>query len=278
MEPCGCSDRVAAMRTLRLMTQLNDPAATDAAVNAFYQTMSRLVELSPGMHQRQGATGTRVVFTGLPIPSLNLVCVGTEPDLDEVDAFAKELSTTDVPWSIQLRTDADPALLDLAARYGRTSSSTRPLLVWDADLLPSLPTSVPHGATVREVSGNEYEVFASALASGSGMPKDVADVFALPALLDAPDMTAFVLEVNGEAVATGFNIVAGDQVGMYNGSVPPQHRRNGYYRALVTARLRHAVASGARFAFSQNTPMSRPLYESLGFRLAETWTYLTSES
>jgi predicted acetyltransferase len=79
-------------------------------------------------------------------------------------------------------------------------------------------------------------------------------------------------------VATGFNIAAGDHVGMFNGSVPPQHRGNGFYRALVTARLRHAVASGARYAFAQNTPMSRPLYESLGFRLAETWTYLTSEA
>ncbi|MFH8224352.1 hypothetical protein ACH4C2_34780 [Streptomyces sp. NPDC018057] len=86
------------------MTQLIDPAATDAAVNAFYRTISRLVELSPGMHQRQSATGTRLIFTGLPMSSLNLVCVGTEPDLDEVDAFVKELSTTDVPWSIQLRT------------------------------------------------------------------------------------------------------------------------------------------------------------------------------
>jgi GNAT superfamily N-acetyltransferase len=260
------------------MTQLIDPAATDAAVNAFYATISRLIELSPGMYMRKGAAGTRLGFTGLPIATLNVVCAGPEPDLGEVDAFAKELSTTGVPWSIQLRRDADPVLLDLAARYGRTSSSTLPLLVWDVGLLPSLPTSVSHCATVREIPGSEHEFYAAALASGFDMPKEVADVFAGPALLDAPDMTAFVLDLNGEAVATGFNVLAGDQVGMYNGSVPPQHRRNGYYRALVTARLRHAVASGARYAFTQNSPMSRPLYESLGFRLAETWTYLTSES
>jgi hypothetical protein len=157
------------------MKPLIDPAAADAAVNAFFHAISRLVELSPGMHERQSARGTRMVFTGLPMPSLNAVCVGTEPHLDEVDAFAKELSATDVPWSIQLRGDADPVLLDLAARYGLTSASKHPLLVWDADLLPSLPTSVPHGATVREVSGNEQEAFASALVSGFDMPKDVAD-------------------------------------------------------------------------------------------------------
>jgi GNAT superfamily N-acetyltransferase len=260
------------------MAQLINPGAHDAAVNAFYETLSRLVELSPGMYERQSAAGTRLVFTGLPMPTLNVVCVGAEPCLDEVDAFARELSTADVAWSIQLRRDADPSLLDLAARYGRTCSSTLPLLVWDAGLAPSLPASVPHGTTVREVPGSEHEMFAAALVSGFEMPNEVAEVFAQPALLDAPGMTAFVLERSGEMVATGFNIVVGDQVGMYSGSVPPQHRRNGYYRALVTARLRHAVASGARYAFTQNTPMSRPLYESLGFRLAETWTYLTSES
>jgi predicted acetyltransferase len=94
-------------------------------------------------------------------------------------------------------------------------------------------------------------------------------------MLDDPAISAFVLEVDGTAVTTGENIVAGDIVGLYNGAARPQHRRNGYFRALVSARLRHAVADGARFAVTQNTPMSRPLYESLGFRVVETWTSLT---
>lgn len=256
------------------------PAAdtvTDAAADGFHAAMARLVELSPGMRVEHGTAGTRLIFTGLPLDTLNVVAVGREPDLDEVDAFAGELARTGVPWSIQLRGErAAPALLDLAARHGRTSSSALPLLVWDAGQLDSLPAV--DDTAVREITGDEHEVFAAALAGGFGMPREVADVFARPALLDASGLTAFVLEVDREAVATGFTILVGDQVGMFNGSVLPQHRGNGYYRALVTARLRHAVAAGARYAFTQNSPMSRPLYESLGFRLAETWTYLGSES
>jgi hypothetical protein len=34
------------------------------------------------------------------------------------------------------------------------------------------------------------------------------------------------------------------------------------------------VAGGATFAFTQNSPMSRPLCESLGFRVVENWTGL----
>lgn len=252
--------------------------ALDAAVNAFYATISRLTELSPGMVLRQGRSGTRLVFTGLPMYTLNVVAVEPDPDLSEVDAFAEELSARGVPWSIVTREDPGPALLELAARHGRTSSSTLPLLVWDAELLPTLPTAVPPGAVVREISGRDGEVYAATLAAGFGMSRDIADVFAAPAVLDAPDSTAFVLEVAGEAVATGYNLLAGDQVGLYNGAVLPEHRGNGYYRALVAARLRHAVAAGARHAFTQNTPMSRPLYESFGFRLAEDWTYLIAAS
>ncbi|MFE4824636.1 GNAT family N-acetyltransferase [Streptomyces sp. NPDC056704] len=246
--------------------------ATDAAVSAFHQAIARLTELIPGAYTRHGAAGTRLVFTTFPVATLNTVCVGRERDLDEVEGFAEELSAAGAPWSIQVRGEVDPMLRQLAARYGRTGITALPLLVWDAE---SLATALPKGAAVRKVSGAEAEVFANALAAGFGMPTEVARLLALSALLDAPDMNGYILDLHGEAVATGFNVIAGDHVGMFNGSVAPQYRSNGYYRALVMARLQDAVASGARHAFAQNTPMSRPLYESLGFRLAETWTYLT---
>jgi hypothetical protein len=258
------------------MTELISSAAANAAVSAFYETIIRLTEYVPGAYERQGAAGTRLLYTTFPVPELNAVCVDHERDLGEVEAFAREMSATGMPWSIQVRGEAGPELTELAARYGRTAASTQPLLLWDAESLSALPTAVPHGATVRKVPGTEAKVFATALSAGFGMPKDVANVMSPPALFDAPGMTGFVLDVHGEAVATGFNVMVGDHVGMYNGSVPPWHRGNGYYRALVTARLADAVACGARHAFALNSPMSRPLYESLGFRLAETWTYLTS--
>ena len=258
------------------MIESINSAATNAAVSGFFESIAQLTELVPGAYLRQGEDGTRLVVTTVPVPTLNAVCVDHERDLGEVEGFAKELSTTGLPWCFQVRGEVDPSLERLAARYGKTAVTTLPLLVWDAELLPTLPTDIPHGATVRRVPGAEADVFATALAAGFDMPKEIADVFASPALLDAPGMTGFVLDLRGEAVATGFNIVVGDQVGMYNGSVPPRHRGNGYYRALVAARLRDAVASGARHAFTQNSPMSQPLYESLGFRLAEEWTYLSS--
>ena len=262
------------------MTELADSVTAGTAVSAWQDAITLVAQCLPGAYVRLGSAGTRIHFTTLPVPELNAVCVDPERDLAEVDAFARELSEHGLPWTIQVRGEVDPELARLAARHGRTAASTLPLNLWHAESQPVASPhrvtvgDVPGGAKVREVSGADSAVFAAALAAGFGLPRGAVDMMSQPALLAAPGITGFVLDLHGEAVATGLNVVVGDQVGMFCGSVPPQHRRNGYYRRLVTARLAHGVAHGARHAFVQNTPMSRPLYESLGFRLAETWTYL----
>lgn len=257
------------------MTELIGGAAVDAAADAFYKAQTRRTGYVPGGYVRRGASGAVLRFTSIPVPELNTVSVDREWDPDEVDAFARELAATGVPWSIEVRGEADKQLAELGARYGRTTVGTRPLMRWDAGPLPAPPAAIPPGATVRAVSGTEAGVFAAAYAAGFDMPRKIADMTSPPALFDAPGIAGFVLDLHGEVVATGLNVMVGDHVGMFSGTVPPQHRRNGYYRVLVTARLAHAFASGARHAVSQTSPMSRPLYESLGFGLAETWTYLT---
>lgn len=251
-------------------------AAANALVSAYFETVTRLTEHVPGAGMRQGRAGVRARFTTVPVADVNNIYVGYDPDLGEVEAFAKEMSATGLPWTMQVRGEADPLLKELAARYGRTAASSHPLLAWDAESLAGLPAAIPHGAKVCKLSGAEHGTFAAAIAAGYGAPEEIPGTLYNSAVLDAPGVTAFVLDLDGEAVATGLNVLAGEYVGMYTGSVPPRHRGNGYYRALVTARLADAVSHGARHAFSWNTPMSRPLFEALGFGLAESWTYLTS--
>lgn len=254
------------------MTEWTDRAAGDEAVSAFHDAFERLTARIPGAFTRCGVLGTRLVYTTFPVATLNTVCVGPEWDPDEVEEFAGKLARAGAPWSIQVRGDVDPVLRQVAGRYGLTGELSLPLLAWDAGPLTG---ALSPGATVRKVSGAESAVFATALAAGFGMSEEVANRLALPTLLEAPGMSGYVLDLHGEAVATGCNILVGDHVGMFNGSVVPRHRGRGHYRALVTARLLDAVVSGARHAFVRTTPESRRLYESLGFRLAETWTHLT---
>jgi hypothetical protein len=60
--------------------------------------------------------------------------------------------------------------------------------------------------------------------------------------------------------------------GLYGGGTLKSHRGRGFYRALVAARARDAVALGARYLQVDALPTSRPILERLGFeRLTETW-------
>jgi GNAT superfamily N-acetyltransferase len=262
------------------MTELIDSATANAAASAWHEAITLLTRCVPGGYVRQGTAGTRLYFTGIPSPDINAVCVGPEPNLAEVAAFAAELSEHGLPWTIAVRGAVGAPLARLAAQYGRTVTSTMPLNAWHAGSPPAVSPhramvrEVAGAARVREVTGEDAAMFAATLAAGFGMPGEIAEIMCPPALFEAPGVTGFVLDLRGEAVATALNVVVGDHVGMFHGAVPPHHRRKGYYRTLVTARLAHAVARGARHAFAQNTPMSWPLYESLGFRPEETWTYL----
>lgn len=251
----------------------------DRATDGLTRTFHLYGKHVDGALDEVGASGTHLYRLGVPIASLNGVFVlGREPNPAEVAAFAERAAGFGLPWSIVTRTAPSPEIRDIAARHGLTTSSTTPLLARDLATIKDVLVDVPAEATVRRIDGAHGEEFAGALAAGFQMPKSTADLFALPSMLEDPALPAFVLDVDGVAVSTGQNAYDGAVVGSYNATTRPEYRRKGYYRALLSACLRHAVANGAEFAFTQNTSMSQPLYESLGFRVVEDWTYLTKPS
>ncbi|HJP75890.1 MAG TPA: hypothetical protein VJ914_16605 [Pseudonocardiaceae bacterium] len=248
----------------------------DRATDGLIRTFDVYLQHVPDAVFQASASGVHLYNFTAPIPVINGVfALGNDPDPAEVAAFADQAAEFDVPWSIVTRTAPGQEILDIAARHDLTERDTIPLLARDLANIEDVLVDVPPEATVRRIDGAHGDVFADALAAGFEMPRTSADVFALPSVLDHPVVDSFVLEVAGVAVTTGVNAYAGEDVGLYNGSGRPEYRNKGYYRALVSDRLRRAVSRGARFAFTQNTSMSRPLYESLGFRVVEAWTYLT---
>jgi hypothetical protein len=60
--------------------------------------------------------------------------------------------------------------------------------------------------------------------------------------------------------------------GLYGGGTLPPFRGRGFYRALVAARARDAIAGGASYLIVDALPTSRPILERLGFQwLTDTW-------
>jgi GNAT superfamily N-acetyltransferase len=60
--------------------------------------------------------------------------------------------------------------------------------------------------------------------------------------------------------------------GLYGAATLESHRGRGFYRALVAARARDALAAGARYLIVDALPTSRPILERLSFRrVTDTW-------
>ena len=60
--------------------------------------------------------------------------------------------------------------------------------------------------------------------------------------------------------------------GLYGGGTLAAFRGRGFYRALVGARARDAIAAGAAYLIVDALPTSRPILEKLGFQwLTDTW-------
>ena len=75
-----------------------------------------------------------------------------------------------------------------------------------------------------------------------------------------------VAYLDGHAVGTGGVTVAGPDARLWGGAVLPAARRRGVHRALLDARLDHAVARGARLALVKaRVETSAPLLRRAGF-------------
>jgi len=60
--------------------------------------------------------------------------------------------------------------------------------------------------------------------------------------------------------------------GLFGGATLPTHRGLGFYRAVVAARARDAIAMGAHYLIVDALPTSRAILERLGFqRITDTW-------
>ena len=84
----------------------------------------------------------------------------------------------------------------------------------------------------------------------------------------------YIAYVGNEPVSVGRLYTHPDShfAGLYGGGTLAAMRGLGYYRALVAARAKDAIAAGARYLQVDALPTSRPILERLGFQwLTDTW-------
>lgn len=252
--------------------------ATDAdlCAHAFVSALRLLVREMPGMYERPGGDGVISIVSGMPLPTLNGVFTEiTRPAITDVANAAAGLTGLTVPWSIQLRREPDAGAERVASRYGLTGRETIPLMLHRTEPgQPVPPANESAASRIRVVGLADRSDFTVALAAGFEAPLEAMEPFTAPEFFAVAGAVPYAAEEDGQLVAVGVGIFLGEFTGIYNIATVPAFRGRGYGRAITRRIVVDGIARGAPLAYLQSSVAGYPLYESMGFRTLETWTYL----
>jgi ribosomal protein S18 acetylase RimI-like enzyme len=250
----------------------------DRAARGVIGAFRLLARNLPGMRAEPAGPGLLSLVSGAPIPTLN--CLFTEdaqPDLAEVDRAAADLAGLGLPWSVQLRGEPGADAERLADEYGLTARSTTPLMAYvPVPGEPAPPARASAAARVDVAGLADQSQYAAALAAGFEAPPAVMAPFSAPEAFAIPGGVPYLAREDGQVVAVGFGVFAAGTAGVFNIATVPAYRGRGYGRAISSRIVADGVERGADLAYLQATPDGYPLYESMGFKTVETWTYLCS--
>jgi hypothetical protein len=171
--------------------------------------------------------------------------------------------------------DAPADLVDRLRQHGLSIGECEAVLVYD---LSVMPTWAGEAGDVRVERVDR--------------PEQVNDFRAVAEAVFAKDYSFTAGELlqalrSGSTQHRGYVAYAGDRPvsigrlythpdshfgGLYGGGTLKRHRGRGFYRAVVAARARDALAAGARYLIVDALPTSRPVLERMGFEMVtQTW-------
>lgn len=242
---------------------------------------ARFVEARARLEPASGACwiavdGAYAMFDGANSPlsqtfGLGLFQPGEAETLATIENFFHACGT---PVCHEVSPHADPALLSLLPERGYrpvelTSVMFRPVV-------RSIRLSRPpdRGITVRRTVPAEAEAWAQASARGWAEHPELADFLLAFGRISAASEGAepYLAELDGQIVATGMLIVAGEVALLAGASTVPAARRRGAQLALLEARLRAAAEQGCAIAMMEAAPGSASQRNAgrHGFRVAYT--------
>ena len=241
------------------------------ATRAMFSFLDLAVRHTDGAWKRTTPSGARLVATLAPLASFNGVFTFEgEPKAADVAEVASQAGR--LQWSVFVRSEPSMDLVRVAATVGLTVVESSPVMVCPAGLLPAEPANVE----IEQVTAPDRAAYVDALSAGYEAPRDLFEELMSESLMSAPGVTCILVRVAGEPVATALGVLAEGLVGVYNVTTLPAHRRRGYGRVATTAALRAGYSSGAAGSYLVTSEMGEPLYESMGYRSVETWTYLSA--
>ncbi|RQX16088.1 hypothetical protein DDE19_16590 [Micromonospora ureilytica] len=243
----------------------------DRLATAYFDAIEALCRVTPkGWYAERGTARAGITHAG--VASLNAVYdLTSDPDLGSLDELATKAARQVPHWSIMVRGEASDALVDLAARHGLRERHALPFLACAAGDIVFRPGSTQR-TLVRRVRAAENGRYTDALTEIFEAPEGAFGSLMGGAVLDTDGMTGYLAEESDRPIGTALGMRATGVIGVFNIGVVPSARGRGVGRTLTETVLRDGIAAGADAAYLHTSPMGRPLYESMGFALVETWT------
>jgi len=216
--------------------------------------------------------GSFIALSGGSHVDLNQAAIFGEGGPAEASAIVEAAQAAEVPLllavSSTVRDDVSSVLLE-----GGFVLATEPEVLFHGRSLPPVHIG---GFQVRRVT-TDIDGIQRVFAESHGYETDLVGRMWGPALLDRPDVGGWVAWDGDEPVSCVFVTRVGASLAFFDMMTPPRHRRRGAARAVLTRALAEAAAEGGpvdQIVF-WSTPLGRPLYESLGFEVADVlqvWT------
>ena len=216
---------------------------------------------------QDGGVGT--FATGLPHAFFNQVVTDAGATEAELTRAVRAMQGRGGAFSVILRRPQDDPLGQVLDRLG---------LERDGGVLPGMavdairpPRTVPAELHLCVVTDADTLADHAAAAAGFGFPDALVQAFLGEELWLVPDTTTYVGYVGGDPVVSGFAVRTGRTIGVYSIATLPAARRRGYGAAMTERILADGVEAGCDVAVLQASPMGRPIYEALGFRLVQEY-------
>jgi ribosomal protein S18 acetylase RimI-like enzyme len=216
--------------------------------------------------------GLLVSLSNLPASELNGTRVIREPDdaSTALDAARAVFRGRGHPFfGIEVEVGRHPAVEAAIRAAGLRRVDGWPTM---AARIADLPAEqVPEGVAIREARHHDdLEAIRSVEVATFGTPRDIAEGFVGPRMLEDDRVTIFTAWIDGEPVGEASGYLLHDTVGIYGVGVVEEARRRGIGAAL-TLRAARAFGDRADLAWLQPSDMARTMYDGLGFRPVSDW-------
>lgn len=247
------------------------PSADTVAI-AMAGTWARLAEtLTTGWSRDYGRTIALV--TGMPIPTLNGVwAVRADTAAEDIEAGLDAVAESGHPHCLEARESMRKQAAAVASRRGLIAGADIPLMA----IAGPAECTAPDGLAIRALEPAEATVHCEVAGPAFGAPPELLAQLITPAVLELPEVTTYIGELDGRPAVTGVAVRLGEGVGIFNVATPPEHRRRGYGTAVTARALADGLAAGASFGWLQSSAEGYGVYEAMGFETIEHFPLWTS--